>query len=596
MGDQYPELGGNWLAVSGFALLFLLTVILFLTPPASGYEISIYDAYPIYFWVIGCLALLVGNVVIVRSAYDETSDWVYGLLLVLCVVGLITLLSYFRGYTLLGRADVLTHVGFITDIQKTNGVTSGNIYPNIHLLVLSLAFATGLEPMTMLTSVGAIASVFGITSILALLMVTFGRRRALLSIPFATVVIGVQSAPFLMSSLLVPFVLYLFVKERQTKALHVRAALATVLFSMVLYHPITTVFLLLVFATYSVARFLTRRNILPTSSSEIDDPVGSMPLSQLMIAVFAIWYLDFEKIIVRIEIVLQNTLGPVGGSSAPIDTYSSTVNQYSPALLDLVQIFTLRYGAAAILLVLAGLYSLLLALAILSGRAEVSRFESMFVGGLALFSGAAAVFLVVDLLVGFGRPLVYATLFGALLAGGLFISLSRNESLRPFVNGALYVTLAVLIVVSTFGLYAAPAQIETNQQVTENEFDGSTWYLEHRDDDVALSEFGIETYRFRDAIYGRNTYTADQVVTSDTTRIPPHFNYTEHETLGASYERDQYMILTTRGRIFYQEVYPDYRQFWSFQPSDFQRLPQDETVSHVYSNGGYDVYRVNATG
>lgn len=40
-----------------------------------------------------------------------------------------------------GRADVLSHVGFIRDIQKTGQISPGNIYPNFHLLVLSLSYA-----------------------------------------------------------------------------------------------------------------------------------------------------------------------------------------------------------------------------------------------------------------------------------------------------------------------------------------------------------------------------------------------------------------------------------------------------------------------
>ena len=122
------------------------------------------------------------------------------------------------------------------------------------------------------------------------------------------------------------------------------------------------------------------------------------------------------------------------------------------------------------------------------------------------------------------------------------------------------------------------------------------WYLDHRDRQDDLAEFGVETYRFRDAIHGRDSYGDEQVVTSDTERIPRGFGYAGNETLGASYTGDTYLILTEAGRQFYPGLYPDYRAFWKFEPAEFDRLPRDPTVSSVYDNGEYDVYRVNATG
>src|SRR6056297_1370604 len=119
MARRNERTGTRWLAAVGFGLVLVLTVILFLTPDATTYEISIYDAYPWYFWAIAGVGLLLGNVVIVRSAAEETADWMYGLLLVVTVVGVLVFLPYFRGYAVFGRADVLSHVGYIRDIQET---------------------------------------------------------------------------------------------------------------------------------------------------------------------------------------------------------------------------------------------------------------------------------------------------------------------------------------------------------------------------------------------------------------------------------------------------------------------------------------------
>ncbi|WP_262176613.1 hypothetical protein [Haloarcula laminariae] len=594
MGLTSDGAGDRWLAAGGFALLFALTAVLATTPEAAGYEPSIYGAYPWYFWALAVAALLVGNVVVVRSARSGTDDWRFGLLLVVAVVGVLVFLPYFRGYAMFGRADVLSHVGFLRDIQRTGRVSPGNIYPNSHLLVLSLAYATGLEPGTMLMSLAGIGSLFSVLSFVALVNAVFDRRRALLSVPFAAALVAAQSVPYVFSVLLVPFVLYLFVMERRTQAVGVRAALGLALFGLVIYHPITVLFLVLFLVVYGTARFLHARGVL-ASAEPVTGPVGATPVSQLVVAVFAVWYLDFPKIVKRFGIVFE-TLAAPGGSGSSAASYSETVAQYSPSMVDIGRIAALRYGESAILLTLGGCYALAVLVATLRSRTSGTVFRSTFVGSLGLFTALSALFFLVDLLVGFGRPLVYAELFGAVLAGSFVYFLAERTGTRTAVYGLLYVTVAVLVATSTMGLYISPLTVGQNQQVTEAELSGSGWYIENRDAGDGLAEFGTETHRFRDAIYGRETYADGQVVTSGTDRIPRHFGYTGNDTLGASYGSDKYLVLTAAGRTFYGSVYPDYREFWKYEQSDFDRLERDPTVSSVYDNGEYDVYRVNATG
>jgi len=190
---------------------------------------------------------------------------------------------------------------------------------------------------------------------------------------------------------------------------------------------------------------------------------------------------------------------------------------------------------------------------------------------------------------------VFAKLFGGLLAGAFFHELLETSTWRRVGRAALYVTVAVLVVINTFGLYSSPYVIDNNPQVTKTELSGGEWYLEHRDPDHTLAEVGIAVYRLRDALYGRNTYPADKNVPGNRPPVPDRFNYTIHDTVGTSYEEDRYLVITEFGRIFYPETYPEYRQFWGFTPSDFDRLERDQTVDHVYDGGGYDTYRINGT-
>lgn len=592
MASTTDSFDSRWLAVLGFALVLVLTVILYLTPPATVYEISIYDALPWPFWALLCGTLFLGFIVIVRSALDDDGHWRYGLLLVITVLSLLVFLPYFRGYPMFGRADPLSHIGFIRDIEKTGAISGQNIYPNFHALVLSLAYATGVKPMTAITSVIGVGSLFFVTSSVTLLSVIYDRTRGLLTVPFVAVLVSIHPGPYGVGMMAVPFVLYLFVKDRQTNGLSVRLVLVTTLVGLVIYHPLITLYFLFVFAVYAIARFRYRNPGYRTG--KLRDVTGAAPSSQLLLALFTVWYVQFPKILIRFERAIRAAINPAAGKSS-IDSYSSTVTEYSPALIDLVRIALVRRGKAAILLGAGGLYAAFVAVDAVRDRVEVNVYQATFVGAFALFSFLSVLFLIGDFPVG-PRSFSFANWFGALLCGPLFYRLLSSSDRKRTLKIALHVVLAVLIVVSTFGLYPSPHGVKENIQVTETEIEGAEWFLEHRDEDTTHSEFRVTAFRFRDALYGRYTFSDDKLVSTQPPPIPSHFNYTEHDTFGASYEESRYVHFSRTGRMYYPELYPDYREFWRLTPADFERLERDPTVDHVYANGGYDAYVVNGTG
>ena len=135
-------LSSRSLAGVGFGAVIIAAGIALLTPPADGYEMSIYAAFPWYFWALLIASVLVGQLIVLRAgvtADKDGSDWWFGVLLVLLSNALLLFLPYARGYPYFERADVLTHLGHIRTIQTTGMIGPENIYPNIHQLVLALA-------------------------------------------------------------------------------------------------------------------------------------------------------------------------------------------------------------------------------------------------------------------------------------------------------------------------------------------------------------------------------------------------------------------------------------------------------------------------
>lgn len=586
------------LAIAGYGLFALVVALLLTVPPADGYEISMYAAYPWVFWVALFLAFLVSQLLVLRAAVRPDSRdgyWRLGFLLAMLGTAVMVFMPYLRGYSHFERADVLTHIGYIQVIQESGRVGVNNIYPNIHNLVLTLSYATGVEPIRIINAISGILSLFAVAASFALLARAYGRQKALFTIPFVMVLFAgtasMNPSPYSQSRLILVFLLYVFVLEQYTRSLSVRIALAVSLVGLVLYHPLTTLFLLGVFLVYSLVGRLWYRDDADGTAGTAAAP-GSATASHLLGATYVAWYYNFAGLFRRVRTLYERVFGPSEGETT-LQTYSSTVTRTSPALLDLIRIGVLRYGYAAIILSVAGLHFLRLNLHRVRGQMKAGVFESTFSATFVLFSGLTLVFLFLDFVVGFTRPLAVAQFFAALVAGALFFWLYTHSSRKSMVAIVLVVLLASLVVVSMFGLFKSPQRAGVNQQVTAAELDGAEWYFANRNAEMPIQERGITLYRFEDALFGTDADLLGKE--GDGTRPPDHFGYTENGTFGQSFEQDHYFVSTRLGRIFYPEVYPDYPQFWRFTDADFDRLERDPTTSQVYTNGGFEMYLINGT-
>lgn len=586
------------LAVGAAFTLFLTVVIMLLTPAASGYEISLYGAYPRSFWGLLILGLVLSQLVVLRSAIGTDADqpyWRIGFFIGLLFNAILLFQPYIRGYPYYERADVLTHLGYINIIRQSGSVTGQNIYPNIHQFVLTLAYATGLEPMRVINTVSAVFGLFSMLAFYAVVTTAYDRRAALVSLPFGLVVTGtgyMNPSPYAMSVLLVPFILYLFIREQITRSVPVRVALTVVGIAIVIYHPLTTVFLLIVFVLYSMARYLSGTRLWKTQIDLRFQASGSENFSKILLATGISWYYNFAGIIIRFESVVLNVLNS-GRTESTLEATSDTVARTSPELIDVVRIALTRYGSDIVLIALGGLYVAKLLLDRAQSRLRATLFESTFAAGLSAFAVLSVLFLVFNLIVGFGRPAIFAVLFGSLLAGPLVLTAYERFDRRQ-VMAATTVVLTVLVVVSVFGVFHSPINKEFNQQVTETELDGAEWIIESRERDVPVEQLGITVWRFEDAFTGATNRTLRR--DDAKARPPDHFGYQNGSSLGETYDEDQYLIVTQLGRDYYPEVFPKYQRFWRFTATDFKRLNQDRTVSKVYTNGGFDTYTINETG
>lgn len=585
----------DWLLLLGGLLLLATITLILRTPSADGLELSIYAAYSPVFWVLLVAAFFVGTFLILREAFAETPRsqyWVGGFVLSFFSAAVVVFLPTIRGYAVYGRADLLTHIGHTRAIEQTGGAPFLNIYQNIHQVFLTLSYATGLEPLALANAVAAVITLFSILASYALLSEIFERRRLLLTLPFILAFVAgsthINPSPYAQSVLFLPFVLYLFARTQETDALAFRFPLALTVVAVVLYHPLTALFLFVVFLIhYLVITVSTWKGTLDTSGPV--SRVSATSIVQLVGVTFLAWYYNFAGIILRFDVVLRRLLNP-GESETELDTYGDTIAEFSPSIEDLARVGALQYGHRFLFLSLGAAFTAIALWRYTRGNRFTTPYLSTFTLGFIAFSGFGVLFLAVDLIGGFGRPLAFAQYFAAFTAGSILLELYNRTTKRRLLFVCAVFFSILLVTSGVITMYHSPAAGQSTSQVTQQDISSAEWYLENDLQETPLQEYGTTMYRFEHALVSSQSNTVQREAT-----IPPDgFNYTEHETLGESYDTDQYLIVTERGKQFYPNAYPDYEDSWRFHPADFEALDHDPTVTMVYTNDEIEIYRIDS--
>jgi len=76
--------------------------------------------------------------------------------------------------------------------------------------------------------------------------------------------------------------------------------------------------------------------------------------------------------------------------------------------------------------------------------------------------------------------------------------------------------------------------------------------------------------------------------------IPPdHFGY-QNETLSQNfYTNSKYLLVNDRGRGFYPQMYPEFKNNWRFIAEDFERIKFDTKIHQVYSNRNIEIFVIS---
>ncbi|ELY97627.1 hypothetical protein [Natrialba aegyptia] len=602
MGDRWWL--GPGIGVLG-ALAFIVGVVT--TPPAAGYEVSVYDAYPLWTWAGFALALVAGLGSLFRSVITGERGWRHGLAIVASAYGVFFALPLFRGYYIYGTpmSDALYHFGIVRDVLE-NGLLPETGYPATHLLYTALVTVTGLSMRELqpIVALGFFALFVGACYLAG--RAFFGHRGGLATLgaalPLVFVSHHLMTLPWLFALPFLPLLLALTHRWARRRRSGHEGIFGSILICgtvLVFYHPVTALVTALALALYalivaapSLRRVLQRRRN-RTGRRDRDHGTSAvtyrLPFIILIPGVF--WYLSIGHIT---QFLARAVTRDIDGGAVG---YAGAAQQTSYSIRELVwEFLVLEWGTVVLY---AGVSAIIVAvIAIRLLRRRGSRLELLFAAQFSAGVGVALFLIASQVL---SRNIVRLnnyTLVGAIFLLGLAIAGLASQ--RPNTDGwkRIGVTLALgglcLTVLGT-ALLAGAVTYEDNSHVTHATMAGAEWQHDHHQTAPETRAFRMSEniQRYFDGL-SRSTPEDRQFHRSvDAYQLPDRLGYDDADSMAAVYENETYLVTKTADIEWAADQPPDRRnEIQSYSSSDLEQATDDPSVSRLYDNGEFTVWLV----
>lgn len=569
------------LAVVLSGLLLTECVLFFRIQLATGYETSIVESLPSTYWLL-FYTILAGSIVLMFLAgATGTSFWRHGLALLLANYLIYTFLPVARGYKLYGRgeADKLRHLGDVKAIVETGGLP-GIWYPGEHVLMAELHML-GLPLTSTQYGINFIFTLLHIMSI-GVLIRLFSQRRESIAIglavgaPLLYTTFHLSAHPAILSFMLLPVILLLLERYRQTNEKSYLVLLVTLGLAVIYMHPMTTLFMIGMITVTAVYSMLYR-GIFDSSTKTV-----SLRLGVIFLPLQFIWLQGFRQT----EVSIYNMFGPdKGPSPAAQELAKATSVSFTPMQLALK--FIDLYGSVFLYFVTAGAFLAVILVAFLrrNNRYDWGLGATHFMAGVTL----AVLFLLRDLVVkGHIRLSRYAILFAAVVIGMMLLHLIERQ------RSYLMVVFAVVVLLAA-GL-GAQAAYEPNRHLTHAEYDG-TQYLS-MNYDLGEPVYSMDTsHKMKEFVLSSNHDRLWPRGFTTENDVPKELGYTGPEVRAADTYGDAYLVTKTydRKRHTASHYTPEQQEFlFRYGDSHLNRLEGDSTANKIYVNGGYTAWIVSS--
>jgi hypothetical protein len=591
------------LSILGFVSIIIALAMIIIIPQANTFEISIYNVYPFYFWI---LLSIPTSILFLKIIMEKEFDFYTLIILIAALLSLIIvlMLPLIRGYPLYGAGDTLSHLGMVKDIEMTGMVGITNPYPIIHILLFSISAILGVSSNNISL---ILPSIFIILYIISLFILSksleFSKKESMFILIFSIIpVLGTGLTteyimPSLQSFFLFPLTLFVFFKSRNSnKKAQYSLILVILLILLSLFHPESLIFLVVFFITIFIVYMVKKRFKLSneTENKFINLKQGLLNSILILIIATIAWFSSNYLFGVTLQNIIGTFILNLNYGSPPVITLASGFNI---SFLDSLIIIIKTYGASILYIFIGLLSSLLVIKNVFKGKIEYHTFLLSSV--LFAFIITNLIFLIKGTSIGFHpfRQMKYSLMISTLILGFSFPLFMKNaKKLNKVLPIIVIILICILPSFSLFNLYPTPNIQQYNYQTTYSDIQGMNFFLNNRNKQITVIEPITRSYQTRISDYILGYESKKNALSSgynDNMLPPPHFGYDINDKLGDSYKSSKYLLVYPPSLDYYPEIYPNYKNLWKLTPEDFRLLKNDNSVNQIYSNEKFTINIIN---
>jgi hypothetical protein len=583
--------------------LLCSVVIMAATPPASGYELSLYEAYPPILWVLIAVTVFFSMYTIIKSCESQLRNLYYGYFSILFINTLILFLPIIRGYYSMsrGEGDMYFHMFIARQIVHSGYLPVTDIYPVMHIW-LSVLYCFLPDYIVLTVVLSAVFFILYVLSLYILGKTLLGTHKggilvSIFGLPLLFSNLHDGFIPFFFALLIFPLILYAYQKITDYPAQKNRFYICLVVLSLfiVFCHPMISVFLLIMFSIFTVYELFKGRATGRQSNIEAANIVVIVFLT------LALWWLQNSQALNTLQTIAA-ALFEQGSHLSIFAHQVSRVSTSNASIWLVIDRFFKIYGPVCLYFSIALLFLLYLTYQYFQNR---KLHETDFIYSLQF---CAAVCMGIVLVTGYfviAEPIRAASfaLVIATILSGLFFYRQRNVG---GLMASITVILTVVCMMTILTLHASPWIGGTNSAFTYGDKNGVDWLLTYRNTEIPVVKEELSNLKYAQYFYeatdirnSRNVseYAFYRNLNKYTEVIPSHFGYTVNRTIGESFayipEKEAYMTTTELMRRTVEAVQEDRRsQVKSFTDAEFIRLKNDPTINLVYVSNTYGVWTI----
>lgn len=595
-----------------------IAVLISWSSPATGYELSIYNSTPIFFWIffgysVLASVILLLNIIFSKQKITFINKISFGLILLNGFV--ITSLHIIRGYLLFDMdGDVGTHIGYLNELIQQGFIDIH--YPAMYIETAMSHLLSNMDVISLVKYNSAIYFIILVLGIYVLARYICEKKSEIYFITFIASLYPFGSAMYLASSsqaMYAPYIIAIFTMplfmaivfklistNKIQKSLLILACILSL--SILVTHILTATFALIFLLCILAQQIYLRLRM----HAKIN--IKSVAITFLVfLAMYSLW-IGLITSIMRIpvssfyDILFTGDVDTMGLTL--LNTRTSSV--LDDPLFEILRLIFLHYGTIIILFVV----TLFIIPTIYKKIMVRNQYHNYISLSLLVFTMLGfAILPIISSSVSYetGRPMFLVVLVGILYAGICFSKMIFTTQLRPLNNTSIpkliqFIGIGLLITLIILSIGSIYASDDRNQstQTTLAFTGGAYYYLTHNNPDFDLISVGSFTpSRFamvlRHSLYVRNgVYEHTYKPIEYANPAPEHFDYqTSLTSFGNSVSKRTYLLII-ESYIGYMKHRGENKP-WMYQPftdNDYGHLKADNTVNKIFTNPDFTIYYV----